>query len=337
MVEMRRLAPLLALFFVVGAAFAQAPPAQGPCRAVDALNLFDPDRPEMLFTTPPYVGLIPSGRLRQLASRNRPFRRDVALSDEQSACLEALTGTRLTAVQAGASYRYKLQTSTGTLLIFHAADLVGSEAIVSTQAERLLAIAERFLKEDNRSEAHRAYHEVLKVNPRPVEAAKAHSALGRMEKEEGRRDEALGHFRKAVEAYPRYLPALEEQAALAMAMERPEEARRAYEALTKLVPGRPGPYEALIQLAQKRKDRNEAGRLFRKLQSFDRKAVSVLSPKITRQVAPVTFEELRRLRLVPVRGSAEAPDFLLPNLDGGQMSLAEHRGSVVLLNFWTTW
>ncbi len=87
MVEMRRLAPLLALFFVVGAAFAQAAPAQGPCRAVDALNLFDPDRPEMLFTTPPYVGLIPSGRLSQLASRTRPLRRDVALSDEQASCL----------------------------------------------------------------------------------------------------------------------------------------------------------------------------------------------------------------------------------------------------------
>ncbi len=335
---MRRLVPLLAVLLAAPVAYTQAAPAQGPCRAVDALHHFDPDRPEMLFTTPPYVGLTPSGRLRRLASRTRgPLRRDVALSDEQASCLENLTGTRLTAVRAGASYRYKLQTSTGTLLIFHVADLVGSEAIVSTQAERLLAIAERFLKEDNRSEAHRAYHEVLKVNPRPVEAAKAHAALGRMEKEEGRRDEALGHFRKAVEAYPRYLPALEEQAALAMAMERPEEARRAYEALTKLVPGRPGPYEALIQLAQKRKDRNEAGLLFRKLQSFDRKAVSVLSPKITRQVAPVTFEELRRLRLVPVRGSAEAPDFLLPNLDGGQMSLAEHRGSVVLLNFWTTW
>ena len=61
MVEMRRLAPLLALFFVVGAAFAQAPPAQGPCLAVDELNLSDPDRPDVLFTTPPYVALAASG------------------------------------------------------------------------------------------------------------------------------------------------------------------------------------------------------------------------------------------------------------------------------------
>lgn len=334
---MRRLVPLLPLFFVAGVAFAQAPPAQGPCRAVDALNLFDPDRPEMLFTTPPYVGLTPSGRLRRLASRTRPLRRDVALSDEHASCLENLTGTRLTAVRAGASYRYKLQTSTGTLLIFHVADLVGSEAIVPTQVERLLANAERFLKEDNHSEAHRAYHEVLKVNPRPVEAAKAHAALGRMEKEEGRRDEALGHFRKAVEAYPRYLPALEEQAALAMAMERPEETRRAYEALTKLVPGRPGPYEALIQLAQKRNDQEEMARLVRRLQAVTRHAATVASPETTRQVGPVTDEAIRRLRLAPVHDTNEAPDFLLPNLDGGRMSLAEHRGSVVLLNFWTTW
>jgi Flp pilus assembly protein TadD len=334
---MRRIVPLLALFFTVGVAIAQSPSAQGSCRAVDALNLTDPDRPEMLFTTPPYVGLTPSGRLRRLASRTRPLRRDVALSDEQASCLENLTGTRLTAVRAGASYRYKLQTSTGTLLIFHVADLVGSEAIVPTQVERLLANAERFLKEGNRTEAARAYHEVLKVNPRPAEAAKAHSALGRMGKEKGRKDEALGHFRKAVEAYPRFVPALEEQASLALALGHPEEARRAYEALTKLVPGRPGPYEALIQLAQKRKDHKEVRRLRRRLRSLTRNAVAVVSTKITRQVGPVTDEAIRRLRLAPVHDTNEAPDFLLPNLDGGQMSLAEHRGSVVLLNFWTTW
>ncbi|MBF0169807.1 MAG: TlpA family protein disulfide reductase [Nitrospinae bacterium] len=32
-----------------------------------------------------------------------------------------------------------------------------------------------------------------------------------------------------------------------------------------------------------------------------------------------------------------APDFSLPTLDGGTMTLADYRGKVVLLNFWATW
>jgi len=32
-----------------------------------------------------------------------------------------------------------------------------------------------------------------------------------------------------------------------------------------------------------------------------------------------------------------APDFRLESLDGGQMSLGEQRGQVVLINFWATW
>ncbi len=34
---------------------------------------------------------------------------------------------------------------------------------------------------------------------------------------------------------------------------------------------------------------------------------------------------------------APAPAFTLPALDGGQQSLSEHRGQVVLINFWATW
>ena len=33
----------------------------------------------------------------------------------------------------------------------------------------------------------------------------------------------------------------------------------------------------------------------------------------------------------------EAPDFLLKDLEGFQVSLDQHRGKVVLLNFWATW
>jgi cytochrome c biogenesis protein CcmG/thiol:disulfide interchange protein DsbE len=34
---------------------------------------------------------------------------------------------------------------------------------------------------------------------------------------------------------------------------------------------------------------------------------------------------------------APAPDFALEQLDGGPLSLSEHRGQIVLVNFWATW
>jgi len=40
---------------------------------------------------------------------------------------------------------------------------------------------------------------------------------------------------------------------------------------------------------------------------------------------------------VGARAGLKAPDFELTNLAGGEMSLAEYRGSVVIVNFWTTW
>ncbi len=33
----------------------------------------------------------------------------------------------------------------------------------------------------------------------------------------------------------------------------------------------------------------------------------------------------------------EAPDFTLPDLEGNQIALSDHRGEVVLINFWATW
>jgi peroxiredoxin len=41
-------------------------------------------------------------------------------------------------------------------------------------------------------------------------------------------------------------------------------------------------------------------------------------------------------RHLPVAGE-EARDFTLPTLDGEQVSLSDYRGSVVLVNFWTSW
>jgi thiol-disulfide isomerase/thioredoxin len=39
----------------------------------------------------------------------------------------------------------------------------------------------------------------------------------------------------------------------------------------------------------------------------------------------------------PWTRAAAAPDFTLTNLDGKTHSLAEHRGKIVVLNFWATW
>jgi peroxiredoxin len=33
----------------------------------------------------------------------------------------------------------------------------------------------------------------------------------------------------------------------------------------------------------------------------------------------------------------QAPDFSLERLEGGEVSLSDHRGDVVLINFWATW
>src|SRR5664280_2116365 len=41
--------------------------------------------------------------------------------------------------------------------------------------------------------------------------------------------------------------------------------------------------------------------------------------------------------LAPVGRRIAMPDVTMPDLQGGTWSLSEHRGRVVLVNFWATW
>ena len=42
-------------------------------------------------------------------------------------------------------------------------------------------------------------------------------------------------------------------------------------------------------------------------------------------------------RLIPAEQRTEAPDFTLPAMEGGNATLADYAGGVLLLNFWATW
>ena len=46
---------------------------------------------------------------------------------------------------------------------------------------------------------------------------------------------------------------------------------------------------------------------------------------------------LAAMNMYYFRDAPRAPDFELPSVTGGKISLSQYRGKVVLLSFWTTW
>lgn len=222
---MRYLASLLAIFLVAGAAYAQTLPASGACVAVNEIS-FPGYGQGGSFTTPPYVALEPTGELQRLARRSHPLQREIPLTEAQSACLETITGARLTALRAGESYTFKLQAPTRTVLIFHVANLIGGEALVSTRGQRLLAEAESLQKAGRQVEAANIYQAVIQADVPQWEVAVAYAALGKIEKEEGLIENALDHVSQALVTYPRLYGALAEKTNLEEAVARLQAQRR---------------------------------------------------------------------------------------------------------------
>jgi hypothetical protein len=70
--------------------------------------------------------------------------------------------------------------------------------------------------------------------------------------------------------------------------------------------------------------------------------LAVLLVTLTALAAPAAAEKvlddlLLDLQLVPMRGQAPPPFELERFGDGKRVSLAEHRGRLVMLYFWATW
>ncbi|MCB1853139.1 MAG: TlpA family protein disulfide reductase [Gammaproteobacteria bacterium] len=54
-------------------------------------------------------------------------------------------------------------------------------------------------------------------------------------------------------------------------------------------------------------------------------------------VAPFVAAQKPGLGLTHLPGRPQAPDFVLHDLDGNSYRLSDHRGSVLIVNFWATW
>lgn len=52
---------------------------------------------------------------------------------------------------------------------------------------------------------------------------------------------------------------------------------------------------------------------------------------------PALFSAASPMLLQAVPGTPTGPDFTLPDLDGAPVRFADHKGRIVLVNFWATW
>src|SRR6266852_2454502 len=71
-----------------------------------------------------------------------------------------------------------------------------------------------------------------------------------------------------------------------------------------------------------------------------RQALAVaLTSCLTAIIAPAAFagDPFAELNLVRPRQPMPAPDFTVPRLGSGSLTLKELRGTLVFLNFWATW
>jgi len=54
-------------------------------------------------------------------------------------------------------------------------------------------------------------------------------------------------------------------------------------------------------------------------------------------IAPVTIRQAHASGLAAAGDHPAAPDFSLPNIDGGRISLSDYKGKVLMVDFWATW
>lgn len=70
---------------------------------------------------------------------------------------------------------------------------------------------------------------------------------------------------------------------------------------------------------------------------FTKIIILVFSILLWSGLSPAAHDPLSYMGVIRPQTRVEPPDFTLMNLEGKQISLAEFKGKVILLNFWATW